>query len=134
MLSYRETRVPGVRIRGNTVLKERRVRLRNAMTPAEIILWELLRNRRFGNLKFRRKHGIGCYIVDFYCDEHKLIVEVDGNIHELEEVRCNDSERQHALEDQGYTVVRVTNNEVFLDPDIVLNIIKNAIPLHLWRG
>lgn len=104
------------------------------MTAAETVLWKFLKNRNFGNLKFRRQHGIGCYIVDFYCDEYKLVVEVDGDIHELQKVQHNDKERQRALENLGYTVIRVTNNEVFLDPDIALGKIRNAIPLHLWRG
>ncbi len=55
--------------------------LRIKETKAERIVWRLLRNRKFLNLKFRRQHQIGLYIVDFYCDELKLILELDGSVH-----------------------------------------------------
>jgi len=57
--------------------------LRKETTPAEQILWQHLRNRNLFDLKFRRQHPIGPYVVDFFCHEYKLIIEVDGGIHEL---------------------------------------------------
>jgi very-short-patch-repair endonuclease len=51
------------------------------MTPAEQILWDRLRGRRFQGLKFRRQHPLGRFIVDFYCAEHRLVIELDGGIH-----------------------------------------------------
>ncbi|MBI1908439.1 endonuclease domain-containing protein [Candidatus Uhrbacteria bacterium] len=134
MTSYRTARKPGDRIRGNPLLKDRRKELRHSMTPAECALWELLKNRKFGDLKFRRQHGIDNFIVDFYCDEHKLIVEIDGDVHDVPEVAEVDRARQHMLEAQGYHIVRATNSEIFMEPEVVLARIKQAVPLHLWRG
>jgi very-short-patch-repair endonuclease len=61
--------------------KEKRQELRNALTPQELKLWALLRNENLG-CKFRRQHGIGPYIVDFYCKEKSLIIEIDGSQHQ----------------------------------------------------
>lgn len=130
---YKKFRVPGVRFRGLAEHRERMQTLRKSMTPSEKILWSLLRNRQFHGLKFRRQHGIGPYIVDFYCDEAKLIIEVDGGIHDDEEVRGNDIEREQHLKAQGYRITRFSND--------TLDTVKNAkkaleteLPLHSWRG
>ncbi len=63
-------------------VKEISRELRGKQTQTEEILWQLLRNRKFHNLKFRRQHAIGRYIADFYCDEKKIVIELDGKIHE----------------------------------------------------
>ncbi|RPI18417.1 MAG: DUF559 domain-containing protein [Ignavibacteriae bacterium] len=63
----------------NTVMARK---LRKEQTAAEKILWERLRNRKFMNEKFKRQHSINSYITDFYCYAHRLIVEVDGSIHD----------------------------------------------------
>jgi very-short-patch-repair endonuclease len=55
--------------------------LRKNMTDAEKVLWQQLRNRKLGDLKFRRQHPVGIFILDFYCHEKKLAIEVDGGIH-----------------------------------------------------
>ena len=62
-------------------LVERARELRKQQTPAEDLLWELIRNRQLADLKFRRQHQIGDYVVDFYCYEARLVVEVDGDVH-----------------------------------------------------
>lgn len=92
--------------------------MRRAATPEEDLVWERLRGRRFHGLRFRRQHVIGPYIVDFYCSEKQLVLEVDGGIHEtlVEE----DAVRQAYLESLGFTVVRVRNREVNEDLDRVL--------------
>ncbi len=61
--------------------KEKRTILRENQTKAEYIIWEILRNRKFLGLKFRRQHGIGEYIADFYCSEKKIVIEIDGDTH-----------------------------------------------------
>lgn len=81
-------------------------------TPAEETLWEALRNKKLGGYKFRRQHVIGFYIADFLCLRHKLIIEVDGLIHEHPEHKKSDKERQEWLENEGYKVIRFTNKEV----------------------
>lgn len=88
-------------------------RLRNEGTKAEACLWKyVLRASKLKGYAFRRQRPVLKYIADFMCKELMLIIEVDGNIHELEEVRKNDKERQQALEQAGFTVLRFTNNEV----------------------
>jgi very-short-patch-repair endonuclease len=85
--------------------RERRKALRNGATPQEIILWSRLKARGMG-AKFRRQHGIGVYIVDFYCPEKKLIVELDGYQHGEERVETYDEARTNYLQKLGYTVLR----------------------------
>ena len=88
-------------------------RLRKEMTKAEACLWKyVLRAGKMKGYGFRRQRPVLNYIADFLCKELMLIVEVDGSIHELEEVRKNDEQRQKALEEAGFTVLRFTNNEV----------------------
>lgn len=88
-------------------------RLRKEMTKAEACLWKyVLRAGKMKGYGFRRQRPVLKYIADFMCKELMLIIEVDGSIHELEEVRKNDTERQKALEEAGFTVLRFTNEEV----------------------
>jgi cyclase len=66
--------------------------LRFRMTAAEELLWRYLKNSQLGE-KFRRQHPLGIYIADFYCHKHKLVIELDGSIHQLPEIAINDIER-----------------------------------------
>ncbi|OGJ57000.1 hypothetical protein A3H22_03640 [Candidatus Peribacteria bacterium RIFCSPLOWO2_12_FULL_55_15] len=84
--------------------------LRTEQTTMEKLLWRKLRSHRFHDMKFRRQVPIGPYIVDFYCAAKKLVVEVDGGIHALRQTY--DAQREAFLCQDGYTVVRVTNNLV----------------------
>ncbi|MDB5155257.1 MAG: hypothetical protein JWR54_4008 [Mucilaginibacter sp.] len=77
------------------------------MTQAEIMLWSHLKDNPF-NVKFRRQHPLGSYIADFYCHQHKLVIEVDESIHRLPEVAKNDLEKQIYLESEGLKVLRFT--------------------------
>ncbi len=96
-------------------------RLRREMTPAEVILWELLRNRRLTGFKFRRQQPVGPYVADFFCPAAKLIVELDGDSHVGKDL--HDAERQAYLESQGLRVVRFWNTLVYDDLDTVLEVI-----------
>ena len=98
-------------------LVDRARELRQKQTPAEDIVWELLRDRRFEGLKFRRQHQIGNYIADFFCAEHKLDVEVDGDVHRSPEVVAKDSQRDAYLRSMGYTVLRFQNQLVIDHPE-----------------
>ncbi|WLT40533.1 endonuclease domain-containing protein (plasmid) [Synechocystis sp. B12] len=100
-------------------LLERAKELRKNQTPSEQILWECLRDRRLGGAKFRRQHNIGSYIVDFYCHDARLVVEVDGPIHDRQQER--DENRDRWLMQQGLQVVRFKNEEVQESLDQVLN-------------
>lgn len=81
-------------------------------TSAEVLLWEALRNRRLGNLKFRRQHPIAntAFVADFFCYEHRLVIELDGSIHQ--EQSTQDNQRQQAIEEAGYKVIRFTNDQI----------------------
>ena len=88
-------------------------RLRKEMTKAEACLWKyVLRAGKMKGYGFRRQRPVLNYIADFMCKELMLVIEVDGSIHELEEIRKNDEQRQKALEEAGFTVMRFTNHEV----------------------
>ena len=96
-------------------------------TPAEDTLWQRLRNRRVQGAKFRRQHAIGNYIVDFACLQHGLIVEVDGDIHNLPEQQMYDARRQAWLEEVGFQVLRFTNAQVMQETDAVVEVIGDVL-------
>ena len=97
--------------------------LRRASTVAEDLLWQELRNRKLANLKFRRQHPVNKYIADFYCSEKQLVIEVDGSIHNDEEVKEYDERRTKNLADMGIQVLRFTNTEVETSmPQVLLRI------------
>ena len=86
--------------------------LRKMQTKAELILWEALRNSQVCNLKFRRQHPFDNYILDFYNHKMKLVIEVDGEVHDDPEVAAYDKVRTNNLNERGLTVLRFTNVEV----------------------
>ena len=95
-------------------------RMRRAPTYAEQRFWKVLRKT---DLHFRRQAPFGPYIVDFVCHEHRLIVELDGGIHDLPSVAARDAERDTWLTGRGYRVMRFTNEEVAADIDWVVRMI-----------
>jgi very-short-patch-repair endonuclease len=106
---------------------ETRKFLRNHATDAERILWEKLKNRQMLGHKFRRQHGIGQFIVDFYCPELELAIEVDGETHSTPAELEQDAERQNAIEGHGIRFLRFTNKEITEDLNHVLILIANAV-------
>ena len=92
--------------------KSRRRLLRSKMTPAERTLWSKLRGYRFTHYRFHRQTSIENDVVDFYCAEKKLILEIDGSIHLLYGKPESDRKRQQHLENLGFKVLRFTNDEV----------------------
>ncbi|MFA0963959.1 endonuclease domain-containing protein [Roseivirga sp. BDSF3-8] len=107
-------------------LRERRRELRNNATSAEATLWTLLRKNQAYGLKFRRQVSILNYIVDFYCESAKLIIELDGEVHNDVLVNTADYERDKKLESLGFTVLRFENDTVFLHPEGILESIRVA--------
>ena len=107
-----------------TVLSARA--LRRQMTPTEKILWEALRNGRLDGIKFRRQHPYGPFVLDFFCVEHQLVIEVDGSVHQQAEQRSRDVARDEYLEQHGLRVLRVRAEEVEQDLPGVLNRIREA--------
>jgi very-short-patch-repair endonuclease len=112
------------RIRTSQSGQQRAKELRKELTPAEELLWDRLRNRQLAGLKFRRQHPIGRSIVDFYCAEKRLIIEVDGGIHN--QSVHEDLERTIVLQDRGYRVIRIKNHDIEQNIDLVLNTIAKA--------
>ena len=111
-------------IHNRKYLKEFRKELRNNPTKAETKLWQALRRSRLDNRKFRRQQSIKNFIVDFYCAPEKLIVEVDGEVHNNFVNNEYDNKRTNRLIELGYKVIRFTNEEVKDQLDIVLQAIK----------
>ncbi len=125
------------------VILTRAKKLRKEQTVPENILWYFLRAKRFMGLKFKRQVPIGKYIVDFVCFEKKLIIELDGSGHlELEKIEY-DKKRDNFLKSQGFSVLRIYNNDVFENIEAVLEYIYCKLniepplpqPLpHKWGG
>ena len=98
---------------------------RKEPTTSEKILWEALRGKKLDRIKFRRQQPVGYFVVDFYSSEYRLVVEVDGPIHERQ--KDADQARQEILEEVGLTVVRVSSVLVESNLSIALKMIRNAI-------
>ncbi len=109
------------------VLKDRRRGLRQNATEAETVLWKELRQLIKYDFKFRRQHNIGWYIADFYCSSAKLVIEVDGPIHDSEERKSYDAERTEYLKACGCKILRFKNDEVINTTNEVVKIIFNAL-------
>ena len=99
--------------------------LRRAPTDAEALLWHHLRGRHISGYKFRRQHSVGPYVLDFFCHEARLAIEVDGSQH-MENVEQDEAGTRY-LEALGIRVVRYTNIEVLTETDSVLEAIFNEI-------
>ncbi|GIV07774.1 MAG: hypothetical protein KatS3mg017_0976 [Fimbriimonadales bacterium] len=122
----------GVDERGNPVrelpeyLKQLCREARMNPTPPEAFLWECLRDRRLNGLKFRRQHAIGRYIADFYCHEARLIIELEGSVHDEPQQATYDAIRFETLQAQGFRVLRIRNEELRDNPQAVLARILEA--------
>ena len=103
--------------------------LRHNTTPAEKLFWSKVANRAFQNLKFRKQHGIGPYVVDFYCAEKKLIVEIDGDSHATDRDIENDQERTKYLVGLSYEIVRYQNRDVINNVEGVFEDLARKINL-----
>jgi very-short-patch-repair endonuclease len=97
--------------------------LRKRQTEAETLLWRHLRGKQTNGLKFRRQEPIGQYIVDFVCFERKLIIELDGGQHALQQDQ--DQKRESWFREQGFRTLRFWNNEVLGNIEGVLEVIRN---------
>ena len=100
--------------------------LRQRQTPSEAALWSRLRRQQLG-VTFRRQHVVGPFVVDFCCLTARLVVELDGAIHDLEDVREQDAWRTEYLEERGFTVIRFTNDDVLSQPETVVAAIRGHL-------
>jgi very-short-patch-repair endonuclease len=105
--------------------------LRHEMSFPEVLLWQQLRGRRTG-LKFRRQHPVGPYVCDFYCSSERLVIEIDGQVHNLGEKPSSDNVRDQFLHENGYRVLRIAAVDVLRDVEAVVAFIvaQVARPLH----
>ena len=99
--------------------------LRNNMTHTELLLWEKLKEKQICGLRFRRQHPIDLFIVDFYCHQVRLVVEIDGEIHS-QQIEYDDG-RSAEMEKFGIKVIRFMNYEVQNDIEKVVSEIKNIV-------
>ena len=104
--------------------------LRQRMTLPEKILWQFLRGSAFAGIRFRRQHPIGRYIADFYCPAKKLIIELDGEYHK--NFRREDKDRDDFLRNNGFRVLRFTNDHVFDRIEWILQTIAGELEID-WK-
>jgi very-short-patch-repair endonuclease len=98
--------------------------LRKTQTEAEKILWSKLNKNQVLGLQFRRQHPIDKFIADFFCPKIKLIIEIDGSIHDIPEHHNHDLGRTDILNDFGITVVRFSNEQIITEIDYTVNQIE----------
>ncbi|MFA7404566.1 MAG: DUF559 domain-containing protein [Pelobacteraceae bacterium] len=108
--------------------------LRKSMTDAEQLMWHCLRQKQLGGFRFRRQHPFERFVLDFYCCEAKLAVELDGGQHNESETIVRDTERTAFLEQHGIQVIRFWNNEVFQNLEGVLQSVYDAVLQRVGRG
>ena len=110
----------------NKLLYQKARKLRNNTTHAETILWGYLKSKTLG-YKFRRQHPYSIYILDFYCHTLKLVIEVDGSIHNRADIKMNDKERQVTLQNDRLVVLRFQNEEITKTSEKVILKIENFL-------
>ena len=102
--------------------------LRQDATNAERLAWKLLRNRAALGIKFRRQHPIGKYIVDFYCPERRLAIELDGGVHSQPSQLRRDESKERFLRQRGVQVLRIANGWVLEDPEGFVRKVLASLP------
>ena len=101
--------------------------LRSKITDAEMVLWSRLKNRNIFKVRFRRQHPVDIFVLDFYCHEIKLAIEVDGRIHLKREIQEYDEGRSHDIEKCGIKMLRFTNEQILNNLNEVQTTILNTI-------
>ena len=116
------------------ITKEFRRFLRHEETPTERMLWKFLRKKQLDGYRFRQQHGFGPYIMDFYCPELRLCIELDGSVHDGLEAQQKDADRTAFLNEHRISVLRFRNEEIESDVECVLNRIRDYIKNNLKGG
>ena len=101
-------------------------KLRNELTPSEIIFWNLLK-QHFPGFRFKRQHPISNYIADFYCHKLKLVIEIDGSVHNSPEAKDNDRVRDQFMQSLNLKVLRFSNDEVYKHSEAAMKKLKIEI-------
>jgi very-short-patch-repair endonuclease len=108
-------------------LKEQARELRNNCTETEYLLWQRLKGKQMKGYDFHRQRPILYYIIDFYCTNLKLAIEIDGSVHNEEEIQLRDNKRQEQLKDYGIKFLRFKNDEVLFHIESVVARIEEWI-------
>ncbi|BCM92887.1 putative protein [Abditibacteriota bacterium] len=106
---------------------ETRRALRNAMPPAEVILWKRLQRRQVAGAKFRRQQSVEAFVLDFYCPEVRLAIELDGPSHDGEEAAQRDESRQQLIESYGIVFLRFSNQEIYQNVQGIVETIETKV-------
>ena len=106
--------------------KDKRRSLRNNMPKAETVIWSKLKGKQLLGYKFRRQYSVDRYVIDFYCPELKLAVEIDGDSHFQNDAESDDKYRQAFIESFGVQFLRFTNEDVFKNPDGVIETVRRT--------
>jgi 5-methyltetrahydrofolate--homocysteine methyltransferase len=115
-------------------LREYAREMRKNPTPAEAAFWTLTKDVRLEYFKFRRQHIVDIFIADFISFNQRLIIEIDGGYHQLPEVQLSDADRTAILNENGFSVLRFTNDQVLKCPEEVVNLILAHIPIERGAG
>lgn len=121
------------RYENRTSMMNKRRDLRRRSTKAEQIFWYEVKGNALG-VKFRRQYSIGSFIVDFYCHQMRLIVEIDGNIHFVPEQIEYDRRREKFLRMKGFYVIRFRNDEILYNMSFVLERLRRLIEQYQREG
>jgi len=116
-------------VHNKKTFKKIRKNLRNNMTHAAVLLWTHLKGKALQGLKFRRQHSIKNYVVDFYCPEKKLVIEIDGPTHLARKAKKHDLQRAEILKAYEIDEIRFTNEEIYDNVLVVLEKISEKINL-----
>jgi very-short-patch-repair endonuclease len=108
--------------------------LRRQQTSAEELLWQLLRDRKLLGVKFRRQHQFGDYIADFFCREANVVIECDGEVHNRNDARQHDRNRDAYMISQGLRIVRISNHRILNETESVLFEIQNHLSASSGSG
>ncbi len=112
--------------KASPLIFKRAKELRNNVTQPEMVLWGYLKTKPLG-CKFRRQHPLGIYIADFFFYKLKLVIEIDGAIHNDEQIKQHDNERQKAIESEGIKILRFTNEEIMKQFEVVIAKIQTEL-------
>jgi very-short-patch-repair endonuclease len=115
------------RIYNKKQFQERRRVLRNNMPKSEVVLWSKLKNKQMYGKRFLRQYGVDQYVLDFYCPELKLAIEIDGDSHYMPGAQEQDKVRQEQIEALGIRFLRFTNDEVCTNIDGVCQSVYNVV-------
>ncbi len=112
----------------SVLIFQRAKELRDNQTSAEALLWNRLSKSQLCGFRFKRQQPISGFIADFYCHASKLVIEVDGSVHNIEAQKEYDRNRTVELENLGLTVIRFTNSEIMNELETILEKIKKHLP------